>query len=159
MFLVVENNFCIIVSAPLYCSCRKLLISHKFSFLISIILRLTITTLMNSSNAKILNIDGEETSFSSNKIQILISLGWFFHFLAIVCNICFYLVHPSEAKFRLNQAKIHVFGKEKVLWYPLKICVKYLKLCFTCACCSNNGEGNNNQQQEEQEMVHQNNTP
>ena len=114
---------------------------------------------MNSSNSKILNIDGEETSFSSNKIQILISLGWFFHFLSIVCNICFYLVHPSEAKFRLNQAKIHVFGKEKDLWYPLKICFKYLKLCFTCACCRNNGEGNNNQQQEEQEMVHQNNTP
>ena len=129
------------------------------SFSILIILRLTITTLMNSSNSKILNIDGEETSFSSNKIQILISLGWFFHFLAIVCNICFYLVHPSEAKFRLNQAKIHVFGKEKDLWYPLKFFFKHLKLCFTCACCCKNGEDNTNHRQEEQEIVHQNNTP
>ena len=115
--------------------------------MIYIITRLTIITLLNSANAKILDIGGEEKIFSSKKIYILISLGWFFHILAIVCNIGYYKVHPSEAEFKCQDARIHVFGKERDLWYPFKICFKYLKLCLTCACCCEK-EGDNNKQQQ-----------
>ena len=125
--------------------------------MIYIITRLTIITLLNSANAKILDIGGEEKIFSSKKIYFLISIGWFLHLLATVCNIGYYKVHPSEAEFKCHDAKIYVFGKEKDFWYPFKICFKSLKFCSTCACCCEKKGYNNKQQQVE--SVHLNDNP
>ena len=114
---------------------------------------------MEAEDVKILDIDGEAKSFSSTKINMMI-VGWVLYLVAILCNIGYYVVHPSQAEFTWRKATIYVLGEKKDLWDILRKGLRYLRICLTCSCCKccKKQEDINNSKQD-QELEKLNNNP
>ena len=105
---------------------------------------MTAHTMNSRTESIILKIGGQQKELTLFHVAIIMGLGWAFSVFAVICNVLYYAVYPSEVEFEWREKmKIFVFGTQRDFLNLFRCRCS----CSSCkSCCQSEVKGSDEEQ-------------